>query len=150
MVLGDVGRARRLAGNPSTTNVSDADITQGLTYGTSRVISFSGKSDWETDTSNTDYPTAVMAAEYYASSMIRDRFQDQGDISREHFSRAENMLRDMVNSMSSGITATAAIAQGAYRSYPLNQSASAYRSMYSPGQQLVGVAGPKWYMYTII
>jgi hypothetical protein len=149
MVLGDLGRARRLAGNPSIANVSDSDITQGLAYGTSRVISFSGKADWETDTTNTDYPTAVMAAEYYASSMIRDRFQDQGDISREHFSRAENMLRDMVNSMASGINATggAAIALGVYRSYPLNPSAIIYRSMYSPGQQLVGVAHSYIYNY---
>jgi hypothetical protein len=147
MVLGDVGRARRLAGNPAITNVSDADITQGLAYGTSRVISFSGKSDWETDTTNTDYPTAVMAAEYYASSMIRDRFQDQGDISREHFSRAENMLRDMVNSMASGINATSAVALGVYRSYPLNPSATIYRSMYSLGQQLIGVANSYIYNY---
>jgi hypothetical protein len=146
MVLGDVNRTRRLAGNPSSTNVVDADITQGLAYGTSRVISFSGKTDWETDTANTDYPTAVMAAEYFASSMIRDRFQDQGDISREHFSRAENILRDMVNSMSSGAALTGVTtARGQYRSYPLNSSATIYRSMLSPGQQLIGVAD--WYIY---
>jgi hypothetical protein len=147
MVLGDVSRARKLAGNPSIANVSDADITQYLTYGTSRVVSFSGKNDWETDTTHSDYPTAVMAAEYYASSAIRDRFQDQGDISREHFSRAENMLRDMVNSMASGINATSAVALGIYRSYPLNPSATIYRSMYSPGQQLVGVAHSYIYNY---
>jgi hypothetical protein len=138
MVLGDLGRARRLAGNPSITNVSDADITQGLTYGTSRVISFTGKADWETDITNTDYPSVVAAAEYFASSMIRDRFQDQSDIGGEHFRRAENILRDVTNSFTNtvGINSTSA----SYRSYPLNNSVGAYRSMFSPGQRLIGVA----------
>ena len=146
MVLGDVGRTRRLAGNPSSTNVTDADITQGLTYGTSRVISFSGKTDWETDTSNTDYPTAVTAAEYFASSYVRDRFHDQSDISTEHFRRAENMLRDMINSMGSTSAGGSVVATRLYRSYPLNSSATIYKSTSSPGQLFPGVAD--WYIYT--
>lgn len=149
MVLGDLGRARRLAGNPSTTNVSDADITQGLTYGTSRVFSITGKTDWETDITHPDYAACVMASEYFASSMIRDRFQDQSDISTEHYLRAKEIITEVVNSLSSSSTGGggAAHATRAYRSYPLNSSATPYRSMISTGQQLVGVAGPQWYMY---
>lgn len=149
MVLGDLGRARRLAGNPSITNVSDADITQGLTYGTSRVFSITGKTDWETDTAHPDYAACVMAAEYFASAMVRDRFQDQSDISTEHYLRAKEMLTEVTKSLAAGSgggvgTATAA---GVYRSYPRNPTAFPYRSMLSPGQTLVGVAGPDWYMY---
>jgi hypothetical protein len=147
MVLGDLGRTRRLAGNPSTTNVSDVDITQGLTYGTSRVISITGKTDWETDTAHKDYGAIVMAAEYFASSMVRDRFQDQSNISTEHYERAKDILLEVVNSLASG-TGTAGgvgLATRQYRTYPLNPSGMIYRSMLSPGQTLVGVAD--WYIY---
>ena len=139
MVLGDVSRTRRLAGNPATTNVSDSDITQGLTYGTSRVIRGTGKSDWETDTTHTDYASAVTAAEYYASSMIRDRFQDQSDISTEHFNRAELLVKEIANSLASASGGGSGIATRSYRSYPLNSGATIYRSMLSQGQTLVGV-----------
>jgi hypothetical protein len=80
MVLGDINRVRRLSGNPSSVNVSDSDISTGLTFGTSQVIRQTGKLDFETDTSHVSYASTVMAAEYFASGMIRDRFQDQGDI----------------------------------------------------------------------
>lgn len=150
MVLGDLGRTRRLAGNPAITNVSDADITQGLTYGTSRVFSITGKTDWETDTLHPDYAACVMASEYFASSMIRDRFQDQSDISTEHYLRAREMLMEVVHALAAGSGGTGGVATtalGAYRSYPRNPLASPYRSILSPGQTLVGVAGPDWYMY---
>jgi len=139
MVLGDVNRTRRLAGNPSVTNVTDADITQGLTYGTAQVIRGTGKTDWETDTSNVNYPSAVMAVEYYADSMIRDRFDDQRDVSSEHFKRAESLVRNIANSIVSSPTGGTGVAAAAYRSYPLNSSAVAYRSMFAPGQELVGI-----------
>jgi len=141
MVLGDVNRTRRLCGNPSTANASDSDITQGLAYGTSRVIAITGKSDWETDTANSLYPQAVMAAEYLADSMIRSRFDDQEDLADRAFKMANQLLADIANSLvtvSSGGTG-AGIAVAAYRSYPLNSSAVAYRSMFSPGQELVGI-----------
>lgn len=140
MVLGDLGRTRRLAGNPSISNVSDADITQGLTYGTSQVIRLTGKTDWETDVAHPDYPTAVMCVEYYADSMVRDRFQDQSDISTEHFNRANMLAQQIADSLanSAGAGGTAGIATRSYRSYPLNSSAVIYRSMTSQGQTLVG------------
>lgn len=145
MVLGDVSRTRRLCGNPSTTNVSDADITQGLTYGTSRAAGITGKIDWETSTTHKDYATVVMAAEYYASSMVRDRFQDQTNISTEHFDRAEALLTQVANSLAAsgeggGAGGGAGTATRTYRSYPLNSSATVYQSMFRGGQQLVGVA----------
>jgi hypothetical protein len=143
MVLGDVNRTRRLAGNPATTNVSDADITQGLAYGTSQVIRITGKADWETDITNEetveDKPTADTAAEYFASSMIRDRFNDQTDISTEHFNRAMALATQLADSIVSTAAGGIGIATRAYRSYPLNSSVTAYRSMLSQGQELVGI-----------
>lgn len=137
--LGDTSRTRRLAGNPSTSNVSDADITTALEYGTSRVNTFTGKTDWITDTTHVAYPQVTWAAELYASSYIRDRFMDQSDISTENYRRAEDILRDLMNSLASfsGVTA---VASRSYRSYPLNPSATAYQSMFAGGQTLIGVA----------
>jgi hypothetical protein len=140
MVLGDINRVRRLAGNPSTTNVSDADITQGLTYGTAQVIRVTGKSDWETDTLNPDYASAVMAAEYFADSMIRDRFNDQLDISTEHYNRANDIIKQVAaNIQNNPITPVIEIATGKYRSNPLNVNVKPYRSMNQSGQELTGV-----------
>ena len=139
MVLGDVNRTRRLAGNPSTTNVSDSDITQALTYGTSRVNTFTAKTDWETDVTHVAYGQVTWAAELYASSYIRDRFMDQSNISTENYRRAEDILRDLMNSLAS-FPGIIAVAGGTYRSYPLNPSATIYRSSLSPGQTLVGVS----------
>lgn len=137
MVLGDVNRTRRLAGNPASTNVSDADITQALAFGTDRAIQITGN-NW-TDTAAVGYNSVVTAVEYFASSYIRDRFQDQSDISSEHSGRANNILRMVVDSLSTAATSGTAIAVRQYRSYPLNNGAVAYRSMFSQGQQLVGV-----------
>lgn len=138
MVLGDVARTRRLAGNPSITNVSDSDITQGLTYGTSRVISITGKDDWETDTTHKDYGGVVAAAEYFASSMVRDRFHDQSDISTEHYNRAKEILTEVVASLSSGagVAGGSGSATRTYRTFPLNPSATIYKSTSSTGQTI--------------
>src|SRR6266496_1040216 len=102
--LGDTARTRRLAGNPATTNVSDADIITGLEYGTAQVIRLTGKTNWITDTTHADYATAVMATEYFASSMIRDRFQDQGDISTENYQRANALARQIADSLANSAT----------------------------------------------
>src|SRR5215831_144322 len=146
MVLGDISRTRRLAGNPASSNVSDADISQGLLYGTAYAIGLTGKADWETDTTNPMYPAVVMAVEYFADSMVRDRFMDQTDVSTEHYDRAVSILTQVVESLASTGTGGVgggggtglAIATRPYRTYPLNPSAPIYRSLISPGQELVG------------
>lgn len=138
--LGDTSRTRRLAGNPATGNVTDADIVTGLEYGTAQVIRLTGKADWITDTTHPDYPSAVMSAEYFASSMVRDRFMDQSDISTEHYTRASALGRQIADSLANAATGGTGIATRSYRSYPLNSSAIIYRSMTSQGQELPGVA----------
>ena len=142
MVLGNVADARKLAGNPSVSNVPDADITEALTYGTSRVFGLTGKIDWESDTLHIDYQAVVTASEYYASSKIRDRFQDQGDISTEHYNRANELLTAVTASLATGAGGgNPGTATTRYRSYPLNNSALPYRSLQGAGQELVGTAG---------
>lgn len=150
-MLGDLGRARRLAGNPSTSNVSDADITQELTFGTAQVIRQTGKADWETDITHPSYPSAVQACEYYASAAIRDRFDDQRDISTEHWNRA-NMLVEQISQsidVGTGLTGSNDMAIAAYRTNPLNPSAPVFLGAGSTneGQRLIGVTE---YTYRLI
>lgn len=144
MVLGDKDRARRLAGNPATSNVSDADMTQAMVYATAQVIGGTGKFDWETDLSNPLKPMADEASEYYAASYIRDRFNDQTDISTEMFSRAYSMIEQLGNALialppgGGGGGAGTGTATRQYRTNPLNPTATIYKSMTSQGQILVG------------
>jgi hypothetical protein len=146
MVLGDVGRTRRLAGNPLTTNVSDADITQALTFGTSRVKAETGKIDWETDTSHSEYASAVTAAEYFADVVIRDRFGDKDDVSTEHWDRAMAIVAQVSANLEGGGTGSggSGTVKGAYKSYPLNPSVLPYRSLLATSQYLgEDVVGPR-------
>lgn len=143
MVLGDKDRARRLAGNPALANVSDADMTQAMVYGTAQVIGGTGKFDWETDLSNPLKPMADEASEYFAASYVRDRFNDQLDISTEQYNRAYQMTETLGNALialpgGAGSGGSSGIATRAYRTNPLNPNAMVYRSMTSMGQELVG------------
>lgn len=140
MTLGDSDRARRLAGNPTVVNVPANDVTQGLNFGTSRVMQFTGKTDWETSTNHVSYQEAVTAAEYFASAYIRDRFNDQTNISGEHYDRAKEICEEIADALADNKILTESIAlRGEYKSYPLNSSATVYKSTSSQGQELVGV-----------
>lgn len=143
MVLGNVARTRSLAGGHSTDNVSDADITVYLGYGTSMVKSETGK-DFEIDTSHADYNSAVMAAEYFASSAIRDRFGDEGEVSGEHFERGKAIIAQISKNLEGGGSAGTTTVSGSYRSYPMNGDVTPYRSMH-PTSEYLGedVIGPR-------
>lgn len=131
MVLGDVDRTRRMAGNPLTTNVSNTDITQYLTFGTSRVKVLTGKDDWETDTANTEYASAVMAAEYFADVAIRDRFGDKDDVSTEHWDRAMAIVTQIAANLEGGGGGTggAGTVSAVYKTFPKNAAVLPYASM---------------------
>ena len=150
MVLGDVDRTRRLAGNPSTTNVTNVDITSYLEYATSMVLGKTGF-DFEANQTNSNYESAVMAAEYFASSAIRDRFGDQANISTEHYDRAisilEGVTANLIASGQGGAGAGGGGSKGAstqYRTFPKNPNALIYRST-SPTSGYLGedVSGPR-------
>lgn len=151
MVLGDVTRTRNMAGAPSTDNISDAEITTYLGFGTSRVKAVTGKTDWETDTSHTEYNSAVMAAEYFADVAIRDRFGDKDDVSTEHWDRAMAILTQVQSTIEGGGGGTGggggasgSTVTGAYKTYPLNPAVLPYRSIL-PTSEYLGedVIGPR-------
>jgi hypothetical protein len=145
MVLGDVNRVRELSGKHSSDNLSDADISQYLLYGTAEVEQATGKYDWDTDTSNPLYPLAVMASEYFAASVSRDRFNDESDISTEFQGRANNIIRRIANNLFNSSTAGTAIAKGKYRSWPLNPNTTPFKSAANTntGQEIIGAGDYK-------
>ena len=132
MVLGDADRTRRLAGNPLTTNVSSGDVTQALTFGTSMVKAQTGKSDWETDTSHTEYASAVTAAEYFADVVIRDRFGDKDDVSTEHWDRAMAICGLIATNLEGAGTGTGGegTVSAVYKTFPKNAAITPYHSMF--------------------
>lgn len=145
MVLGDITRTRKLAGNHDPAEVSDADITFYLTYGTSKVKSETSI-DFEAApfTSDPNLNTAVMAAEYIASSAIRDRYGDEGNISGEHFRRGKENIADITRNVEGTGVGGIGVAKGTYKTYPKNTSALIYRSL-SPTSSYLGedVEGPR-------
>jgi hypothetical protein len=143
MVLGDVDRTRRLSGNPLTTNVSNDDITTYLGYGTSMVKSETGK-DFEAEPTHSDYNSAVMAAEYFAASAIRDRFGDKDDVSLEFYNRAKEIIAQVSKNLEGGATSGTTTVKASYKSYPLNGELTPYQSMH-PTSEYLGedVIGPR-------
>ena len=132
MVLGDVTRTRNLAGAPSTDNISDAEITQYLTFGTSRVTALTGKTDWATDTANVEYASAVMAAEYFADVAIRDRFGDKDDVSTEHWDRAMAICSQVASNLEGGGGGSGGegTVSAQYKTFPKNAAITPYHSMF--------------------
>ena len=122
MVYGDTTRARSLAGNPSTTNASSNDVTQAVAYGDSMVNTITNKTDWTS--SDASYAAIQTASEYFASSYIRSRFGDDKDKAQEHFDFAMMLLEKV----KTGTTLIHIASQG-YRTYPLNEDATPYRSI---------------------
>lgn len=121
MAYGDTTRARETSGNPSTTTVSAASMTQAVAYGDSMVNTFTGKSDWTS--SNVEYASVQSASEYFASSYVRERFKDEGQKSKDHFERAMEICR--LIRMGEGVT----VVTQTHRTYPLNPDATPYRSI---------------------
>jgi hypothetical protein len=121
MVYADTTRARSLAGNPSTTNVSANDCTQAVAYGDSMVNTITDKTDWSSG--DKEYAAIQTASEYLASHYMRSRFKDDGDKAQEHFDFAMMLLEKI----RSGATLIHIASQG-HRTYPLNPDATPYRS----------------------
>lgn len=122
MAYGDSDRARRLSGNHDTTDVSAGDMTQAIAYGDSCVDTFTGYSSWTS--ADGAYETIQTASEYFASSYIRDRFEDKDDKAKAHYDRGVELCR-MARMGGVGVF----IKSQNYRTNALNSSIAPYRSI---------------------
>lgn len=123
MPYGDARRARLLAGNTTTSNITDGDADQAIEYGDSMVDTFTGQSSWTSG--NIEYAAIQTASEYFASSYIRDRFEDPNHKAKDHYDRAMELC-DKIRTGSQVIISTQS-----YRTHPLNENATPYRGLSS-------------------
>lgn len=126
MSYGTLARARSLSGTPSTTLVSDADVTQALAFGDAQINTITGVSTWV----STDVEWAMIqsASEFYASSYIRRYFKDDDEKADLHAKAADDILlwilRNSSKVFTSGVTGR--------HSWPANENAGPYMSNASP------------------
>jgi len=111
MAYGVLADVRALAGNPSTAEVPDADITTFIGYVDSLINSYFGKDDWASG--DAEYKTVQMASNIYAAAMILDRFKDQEGKAKTFREEFWKMLENLA-----ATTAVKVIALG-YRTSPL-------------------------------
>lgn len=124
MTYGDTTRARSLAGNPSTGNVSSADVTQAVAYGDSMVNTFTGYDAWNSTDDPDFYPSIQTASEFFASSQIRERFDDPGKKAQSHYERAMAICDGVRRSSSHNAISVSSN----YHSWPANENAGPYQS----------------------
>lgn len=121
MTYADIERARLLAGNVTLTLATDGIIAQAIAFGDSMVDTFTGKSDWTS--ADMEYAVIQTASEFFASSYIRDRFQDENTKAKAHYDRAMELC-DKIRRGSQVLIATPD-----YRTYPLNEDATPYQGL---------------------
>lgn len=121
MTYADSDETRKLAGNPSTITVPTTTIDEALTYADSVVFVHTQRT-WST--SDEEYGTIKMAAQYIAASFIRDRFGDM-----EKKAKQQNEYGLKLLELVSGLSAdTAIIKIGSHNTWPANSDATPYRS----------------------
>ena len=121
-----------LSGNKTILDSAGTDITNtvlstAVEVGDSRVILETGVASW-TSTDNV-YPSVVQAANYFAADYILGEYSDDKDQGTTYYQKA----LDICASIARSSTESLVIAVRAYRSYPLNQDATIYRSIPSAG-----------------
>src|SRR6266487_206765 len=123
MTYGDYNRARRLAGNPVVSDVSDADMQQAIAYGDARVEAETAHQGWLVG--DQGYNLVVEASEFFASSWVRDRFNDPEKQGDRHYQKA----LDICDAISKSSALSMIVITQEYKTYPLNQAAGIYRSL---------------------
>ena len=127
MVIAAIDEVRKLSGNRSVANVSDADITEQITASDTIVNLFTSKWDW--DNTYPEWPALKQASELIASSYIRQRFKEK-DESDKQYKEAVTLL-ELINRRSEAAgKREVIIKRRPYMSYSLNPSGSYYSSLH--------------------
>jgi hypothetical protein len=126
MAIADRDTVRRLTGGRSTDILPDSDIDEVIEFSDSLVKTMTNKTNW--DTTDPAYYAIQKASEYFASSELLSRWQDTEEDSKEHWERADYIIKGVVANL---LTATAGedptnvinIESGVYQTFPLNPNA---------------------------
>lgn len=125
MVYGDADTARKLSGAPQA-SVTAGDVTIALDYATAMVNSETGKDTWIS--TDPEWNQINAAANYWAASLIRDRFADDKRISDEFYRRAKDICVMVVNNNTTGTSAAHIVRSQNYRTFPAYSKGEIYRS----------------------
>jgi len=117
-----------LSGNKTITDAAGSDITNtvlaaAVEVGDSRVILETGVASW-TSADNV-FPSIQQAANYFGADFVLGQYLDDKDSGTTLYQKA----LDICSSISKSSTQSLVIAVRDYRSFPLNPSASIYRSI---------------------
>jgi len=117
-----------LSGNKTITDAAGSDITNtvlaaAVEVGDSRVILETGVASWTS--SDNVFPSIQQAANYFGADFVLGQYLDDKDSGTTLYQKA----LDICSSISKSSTQSLVIAVRDYRSFPLNPSASIYRSI---------------------
>jgi len=114
--------------NKTITDAAGSDITNtvlaaAVEVGDSRVILETGVASWTS--SDNVFPSIQQAANYFGADFVLGQYLDDKDSGTTLYQKA----LDICSSISKSSTQSLVIAVRDYRSFPLNPSASIYRSI---------------------
>ena len=128
MAFADTVSIHYLSGNKTITDAAGSDITNtvlaaAVEVGDSRVILETGVASWTS--SDNVFPSIQQAANYFGADFVLGQYLDDKDSGTTLYQKA----LDICSSISKSSTQSLVIAVRDYRSFPLNPSASIYRSI---------------------
>lgn len=127
MAYGDSTQVTELCGNTSTTNLPAATITAAIGYSDSIVEIKTGKNDWAS--TDDEYGGVQMASNLIAASYCLQRFGGGNKDSLDKADRLWNQGMDIINMIKANSGTILHVKTQGYRTYPLNSSATPYRSI---------------------
>lgn len=141
MAIGNRDFIRRHIGEIESENITDAEIDKGIAYGLSEVYGYTFKDNWATDTTHPLFQKAQTTVEYFAATLMLDRFSGDGQKADRNRMRAMENAKELktqydeyvlINGDPSGGSGSGSnkfsVAIAAYKTFPLNPNAAVYRS----------------------
>ena len=123
MALSDQTYILSAIGDPGSTNISTAEVTEAASFGDNEVYRRTGRSSF--DPAADDYQSARMAANLFAISMLKRKFPDLATTANSDFNTAVSIADDIVKDDTDADVdiGVPLIVTGDYNSQPANPEA---------------------------
>jgi hypothetical protein len=124
MALADQTYITQAIGDPGSTNITSAEITEAADYGDSEVFGRTSRASWAPG--DQDYTRAKMAANLFAISMLKRKFPDLAGTSNSDYRTAADICQQIVSGDTDETSADPGEVlgvSGSYGTYPANPDA---------------------------
>lgn len=123
MTLSDQTYITAAIGDPGTTNITTAEITEAANFGDDQVFRRTGREGWVVG--DDGYYSAQMAANLFAVSMLKRKFSDLANTANGDFDTAVSICDELVavDTDEDPDLGTALIVTGSYKTAPANPDA---------------------------